>query len=215
MTQPSALSEQDIYAAVERAHDIAPPPNMEEEATTETWMRYYVAQALATYTAFRDAVGTVEKDPVPGSRPDMVSLAVASTAAAVAIDGSPDVAAKLWELTPEHGALNGEWEDWLIERAVHLGINPAHINHYLDPADFELWAVHVAGPDDVVAVADHDAAVVLATDINTVAAHLASRADASPLDPRLHATVIPWPHSRADHATALAEFIADGEEYTP
>jgi hypothetical protein len=91
---------------------------------------------------FRDAIGALSGRE---SRPDLgwlVTLAATSTTAAVALYGLHEVEAphvvarKVWALTPEAGALNGEWEDWLFEKADQLGINPADLNRHLDPLDF-------------------------------------------------------------------------------
>lgn len=125
------------FAAAER---LAPVPYDRDKATHEAWLRHYVALGLAAHVAFVDALPPLGSKPEPGSCPDLgylVTIATSATAAAVALDTPAEsVAEELWELTPEAGALNGEWEEWLTDRADDLGINPADIDHRLDAADF-------------------------------------------------------------------------------
>ncbi|HZN71226.1 MAG TPA: hypothetical protein VFC00_06030 [Micromonosporaceae bacterium] len=67
-----------------------------------------------------------------------------------------------------------------------------------------LWAVHVQGPDDVIAAADRGEAERRAAEINAVAAAVAARPDASPNDPKVYAVVIEWPYVRDEHAEEVA-----------
>jgi hypothetical protein len=77
----------------------------------------------------------------------------------------------------------------------------------------DLWAVHVQGPDDVLAMEDKPAAERRAAEINEWFERWSQRPEADPgLDPRIHAEVIAWPHSAEGHAEALAERIADDAE---
>ena len=77
-----------------------------------------------------------------------------------------------------------------------------------------LWAVHVAGPDDVLAMASREAAETFAAGVNEVARRLSARPDADPdLDPHLSARVVEWDGTAADHAAALAGL--DSEGYWP
>lgn len=128
------------HPAFEVAERIAPVPATRDEACTEAWLQHYVALALAAHTAFHDALPILGSKPVPGSRPDLgylIDIATAATATAVALSTPPDeVGTLLWDLTPESGALNGEYLDWLTQRADALGINPADLDHRLDAADF-------------------------------------------------------------------------------
>ena len=76
-----------------------------------------------------------------------------------------------------------------------------------------LWAVHIAGPDDVIAAKDRAEADAKAAEINDLWERFTQRADYDPeLDPRWHATVIPWPGSAEDHAGQVA--LGD-ERWTP
>jgi hypothetical protein len=123
------------FAAADR---LAPVPETREEATAEVWLRHYAAQAMAAHAEFRSALPSI--DSPPASRPELgylVTIAVASTVAAVALSTPPATAASLiWDLTPEAGALNGEYVDWLADLLDHLGINPADIDHHFEAADF-------------------------------------------------------------------------------
>lgn len=77
-----------------------------------------------------------------------------------------------------------------------------------------LWAVHVLGPDDLVPVKDRAEGDRLAAEINDMARQWRERPDASPLDPRISAELVPWDGSAEQHAASLAELAADGG-YTP
>lgn len=73
------------------------------------------------------------------------------------------------------------------------------------PAAPALWAVHVEGPDDVLAAADRADAETHANAINEWYARWSTRPDADPgLDPRVHANVIEWDGTPEDHAADLA-----------
>jgi hypothetical protein len=130
----------DLHPSFTIAEQVAPEPASRDEATVESWVRHYAALALAAHAAFRDATATIDPNPVPGSRPDLDYLmltAVSATAAAVALTTLPDYAAGvLWDLTPEAGALNGEYIDWLAETLDGLGVNPADVYGWYDAADF-------------------------------------------------------------------------------
>ncbi|MFE9955854.1 hypothetical protein [Micromonospora sp. NPDC005299] len=135
---------------INTANRIAPAPATEDDATRDAWVRHYAAQALACWATFRREIRNLTPNPEPGSRPDIGYLAlaaVASTAAAAALIEDPDpvllmdapnVTALIWELTPELGALNGEYEDWLTEVLVRYGVNPGEIDPDLDPRDFNV-----------------------------------------------------------------------------
>ncbi|GGM26916.1 hypothetical protein GCM10011608_09630 [Micromonospora sonchi] len=124
---------------INQANKIAPIPAVENDATRTAWIRHYAALALAAYAALRAETSDLPRNPQPGSRPDIGYLAVlanSATAATAALDDSGDAPNLIWDLTPEAGALNGEWEEWLAEVLVKRGINPGHIDPDLDPADF-------------------------------------------------------------------------------
>jgi hypothetical protein len=122
------------------AEQLAPVPATREEATTEAWVRHYAAVALAAHAAFVDALHTLAPSPEPGSRPDLgylTQIANSSTAAAHALlvlNGAEED--ELWDLTPEAGALNGEYIDWLAEVLAAAGINPHDLYPAFEAADF-------------------------------------------------------------------------------
>ena len=121
------------------ADKLAPVPATREDATRHAWVRHYAATALAAYATLRTEFRTLTPSPEPGSRPDigyLSMLGVAATSAAVALLGAIDAPGLIWDLTPEAGALNGEWEEWLAEVLVRYGVNPGDIDPDLDPADF-------------------------------------------------------------------------------
>lgn len=122
----------------ERAHVLAPQPD--EDGTVDDWVRHYAAEALAAHAVFRSMLPSVSHNPVPGSRPELgyvIHQAHAATAAAVALTTPTDqVARKLWDLTPEAGALNGEYLEWLEDTLDGLGINPGDIDPAYNTADF-------------------------------------------------------------------------------
>lgn len=135
-----------VHPAFLAAERLTPDPKTRDDATVEYWIRKYAALGLAAHTAFRDALDTLEPKPEPGSRPDLghlSAIATSATAAAVALTGhivgatGTAIDGELWDLTPELGALNGEYYDWLTETLDAMGINPADIDHHLDATDFE------------------------------------------------------------------------------
>lgn len=71
-----------------------------------------------------------------------------------------------------------------------------------------LYAVHIEGPDDLIAAVDLAEAEARAAEINGIAEELADLSNASPADPVIRAVVIEWPYSFAEHA----EEIARGDE---
>lgn len=126
------------FAAAER---LAPAPSKPADSTPEAWIRHFAATGLAAHVAFRAALPTLKPDSEPGSRPELgylVGMAVYATSAAAALSAdSPAEAAELiYNLTPEAGALNGEWEDWLDETLAAHGINAADIDPDLNPSDY-------------------------------------------------------------------------------
>lgn len=121
----------------EVAHRLAPVPN--ESGTTEDWIRFHAAQALAAWTVFDRDVKHLLGHPTQGGRPEigyLAGLGVASTHAAVTPACPDETPAILWQLTPEAGALNGELEGWIVDMLDRLGINPADINDQYVAADF-------------------------------------------------------------------------------
>ena len=113
----------------------------------------HAAQALAAYATFRAEVRSLQ----PGQpRPDLgylILAAVASTTAVAALVAPDayhpgddynhaDTPNLIWDLTPEAGALNGEYEEWLAEVLVSYGINPGEVDPDLDPADFAPADLH-------------------------------------------------------------------------
>lgn len=121
------------------AEKLAPVPAAREEATTDAWVRHYAAQSFAAFAEFTRAIpATLGR--AAGDRPDvsvLIGLAVASMSAAYAIAHPGSWLPRgLWDLTPEAGALNGEWEEWLVDTLDRYGINPADINPAYNSADF-------------------------------------------------------------------------------
>ncbi len=122
------------------AERLAPVPATREEATAYAWVRHHAAAGLAAFTMFDRGLHALTPNPEKGPRPDLgylVALGVASMHAAYAVDapGLP-LPGEMWDLTPEAGALNGEWEEWLAETLDRYGINPADINPAYNSADF-------------------------------------------------------------------------------
>jgi hypothetical protein len=123
------------------AERLAPVPASQAEATTRAWVRHYAAVALAAHAAFRDALPTISACPDLGSRPELgylAQIANSSTAAAHAllVVTDDEEQTDLWDLTPEAGALNGEYLDWLAEVLDVVGINPADLYPWFNAADF-------------------------------------------------------------------------------
>ena len=127
----------DAFTAAAR---LAPLPTDRYTATTADWIRYYAAQALAAFSTFHTEVAELTPSTEPGSRPDIGYLAVlghTSVAAAVALETPTAFAATLlWDLTPEQGALNGEWEEWVADALERHGVNPAAIDPRYRAGDF-------------------------------------------------------------------------------
>jgi len=127
------------HLAFTAAERLAPVPATREQAATDSWVRHYAALALAAGAVFDDAVRTIPAGAAPGSRPDLgylATLANAAIAAAYAFQHVEDYAPGLWDLTPEAGALNGEWVDWLTDTLDRYGINPADIDPRFVATDF-------------------------------------------------------------------------------
>lgn len=118
---------------------LAPVPS--ESGTVEDWVRHHTAHALAAWTVFDRETKFLHGHPTHGGRPEigyLAALGVASTHAAVALSSvhRGPIATELYDLTPEAGALNGEWEEWLTDALDRLGINPADINDEYVASDF-------------------------------------------------------------------------------
>lgn len=68
-----------------------------------------------------------------------------------------------------------------------------------------LWAVHIQGPDDVIATDDRADAEMHANAINEWFARWSARPEADPLvDPRVRAEVVEWEGDPEGHAADLA-----------
>ena len=61
-----------------------------------------------------------------------------------------------------------------------------------------LWAVHIEGPDDVIACIDRDAADATAEALNKIIEQAST-----PMSPRCVASVIEWPYEMAAWVAAL------------
>ena len=111
---------------------LAPVPD--EHGTTDDWVRHYAAQALAAWAVFHRSLGDPEEKVFVGH---LALIGTASTAAAAALATPHDPAPHLlWSLTPEAGALNGEWEKWIVAKLDELGVNPADIDPRYSATDF-------------------------------------------------------------------------------
>jgi hypothetical protein len=136
------------HPAFTAAHRLAPLPAEREDATILAWTRHYAGLALAAHAAFYDASET------PGPELGWLStIAGTATAAARAVsDRGMAVGGALWDLTPELGALNHEYEEWLVEVLDNLGVNPADIDPRYHAADFRSpsWPEELENPDPAV-----------------------------------------------------------------
>lgn len=73
-----------------------------------------------------------------------------------------------------------------------------------------LWAVHVQGPDDIVAEESRESADRNAAALNQWYENRTKDPDFDPRTfPRIHAEVIEWPYERDAHADALARQTED------
>ncbi len=129
------------HKAFEAAERLAPLPATREEATANAWVRHYAALSLAAFATFYTSLPSTRGAEV-GSRPDLgylCGLGVAAMSTAFTLDSTAFASAKagaLWDLTPELGALNGEYEEWLVRTLDRLGVNPADIDPRFVAADF-------------------------------------------------------------------------------
>lgn len=73
------------------------------------------------------------------------------------------------------------------------------------PDSSKLWAVYVAGADDLHAAPSKDEAEAAAERFNT---WFKDRADQHPIEPVLHATVTEWPYGPREHALSLQDWTA-------
>lgn len=124
-----------MSTAFEIANRLAPVPA--ENGTVDDWVRHHAAQSFAAWAQFREDL----RRPAAERTVDLgylSMLGVASLHAAIALSSihRGPVPQELYDLTPEAGAFNGEWEEWLTERLDLLGINPADINGEYVAGDF-------------------------------------------------------------------------------
>lgn len=113
------------------AEHLAPVPD--QGATADDWTRHYAALALAAWAAFHAAMGTDEARDLGY----LSLIGTSATAAAIALTSPHDTAPDfLWDHTPEAGALNGEWEQWIVQKLDALGVNPADIHPSYVAGDF-------------------------------------------------------------------------------
>jgi hypothetical protein len=113
--------------AFETALRLAPQPAT-RDAGLDEWQRHYAAVALAAWSEFRTT---------SGEGPLLALAGGLALSAAAALEPPRNHTARLlWDLTPEAGALNGEWEEWLAETLDRLGVNPADIHRDLEPGDW-------------------------------------------------------------------------------
>lgn len=118
---------------INNAEDLAPVPSTREEATVAAWTRQFAALGLAAYAAAHKVLGKA-----PEEFGLLTLLGVTATAAAATLSSAnaTEAAEEIWELTPECGALNGEWSAWLVETLDRLGVNPADVDPDYSAADF-------------------------------------------------------------------------------
>lgn len=74
-----------------------------------------------------------------------------------------------------------------------------------------LYAVHVQGPDDIIAAPSKREAEVLADKLNAFFAEIAQKS--GPAAPTIEAVVTEWPGGAMSHAVALAEDWADHAKF--
>lgn len=123
MTEPIDL--------LNRAAELAPVPAVGAEPAE--WVRHYAAEAMAANAAFRLLMGTDRGEELAY----LSLLANAALAAAVALEAPSETAARvIWELTPEAGALNGEWVGHLADTLEAHDINPADLYPWFEAKDF-------------------------------------------------------------------------------
>lgn len=119
------------------AEELAPVPATKEEATREAWVRHFCAQAMAAYAGAHHLMSTSSPKEHGKQYGALVLMAVASTSAALGLTTPPeDLPHRLWRFTPECGALNGEWEEWLADTLDRFGVNPADVDGRYDAAHF-------------------------------------------------------------------------------
>ena len=119
------------YDLLNRATELAPVP--EAGAEPAEWIRHYAAEAMAANAAFRLLMGTQRGEELAY----LSLLGNAAMAAAVALHSPAETAARvIWELTPEAGALNGEWIDHLADILDAHEINPADLYPWFEAKDF-------------------------------------------------------------------------------
>ncbi len=135
----------DAVDLLNRAAEVAPQPAEKDGPDVrQAWARYFAAIALAADSAVRmmvsDRFGMTAEER-SGKHPELGYLAMlahGATSAAVPLLTDPaEHLELLWSLTPEAGALNGEWSEWLTERCVELGVNPAELDPFLQASDFD------------------------------------------------------------------------------
>jgi hypothetical protein len=69
----------------------------------------------------------------------------------------------------------------------------------------KLWAVHVQGPDSIIAMPDLETAELRAKEWNAMFERLAADRGNNPFDPTVKAVVINWGRHAKSHARDLAE----------
>ncbi len=79
------------------------------------------------------------------------------------------------------------------------------------PTPPPLWAVHVQGPDDIIAEPSKATAEQNAAALNAWYEKRSQEPDFDPETfPRIHAEVIAWPYAREAHAEALTRQAEEG-----
>ncbi|MDD4866197.1 MAG: hypothetical protein PHQ28_03425 [Mycobacterium sp.] len=127
--------------------DVAPFPASRGDFIAENLLRWYAARAASHHAATRETCHRVIADgPSKAVAQQMhrnTEAGGANLAAALLLHlimaKAPDLAAEaadlLWAVTPEHGALNGEWEDVAYALLRRHGVAEGHVVIAADPID--------------------------------------------------------------------------------
>lgn len=74
-----------------------------------------------------------------------------------------------------------------------------------------LYAVHIQGPDEIIATPGKREAEVLAEKLNAFFAEITQKS--GPAAPTIEAVVVPWPYRQSSHADDLANDWADHAKF--
>lgn len=143
-----------------RVHDVAPMPYDRENWTAETLIKHYAARAASLNEATHRSVSSHPRDTdSPAFQRAVLQTARLSESANAHLAAAlllriiatrtagihaliEDTLTELWEVTPEAGALDGEWVDAANDIIGHYGIEGWQIAPEpcdLDNADGRVW----------------------------------------------------------------------------